>query len=196
MLSQEKTVEALTKLVNSGVVSGVEVLNAMLSSEIRPDIPTIRVVEPYELEIETVIDDNSAFAIVEMGFNGTLHGISGLVFPKENAWKFIEKVAGDDAGSGEFDFVSTGVLTEIGNIVLNRVMGAISNALALNLDYVVPNFFQGSLDRLWSNTPDRAGLVAATRFKVDDFATEGNIVVFFDQTSFSRLIELIEKDSV
>ena len=194
MLSQEKTVEALTKLVNSGVVSGVEVLNAMLSAEIRPEVPTIRVVEPYELEIETVLDDNPPLAIVEMGFNGSLQGNSGLVFQTEKAWKFVEKLAGDDAGSGEFDFVSTGVLTEIGNIVLNRVMGAISNALALNLDYIVPNFFQGSLDRLWNQAPDKAGLVASTRFKVDDFAAEGDIVVFFEKSSFSRLMAIIGED--
>lgn len=197
MLSQQKTIEALTKLVNSGVVSGVEVLNAMLASDIRPDMPTIRVIEPYTMldAGQLLADDNSAFAIIEMGFHGSLKGNSGLVFQKENAWKFVEKIAGDDAGNGEFDFVSKGVLTEIGNIVLNRVMGAISNALAINLDYVVPNFFQGNLDRLWNHSPDKAGLVAATKFRVDDFATEGNIVVFFDEASFSTLLSLIEEDA-
>jgi chemotaxis protein CheC len=196
MLSQQKTIEALTKLVNSGVTSGVEVLNVMLASDIRPDMPSLRVIEPYTLldGEQMLADESGGFAVIEMGFHGSLKGNSGLVFQSDNAWKFIEKVAGDDAGAGEFDFVSKGVLTEIGNIVLNRVMGAISNALAINLDYVVPNFFEGNLDRLWNRSPDKAGLVAATRFTVDDFATEGNIVVFFDEVSFSTLMSLIEED--
>jgi len=191
MSAHDKTLYALTRLVNTGVVSGVEVLNAMLASEIRPDVPSIRVIEPYDMDRETMVPEDSRFAIVEMGFNGSLQGNSGLVFPKDNAWKFVEKVAGDDAGEGELDFVSTGVLTEIGNIVLNRVMGTIGNALALNLDYVVPNFFQGTLDRLWKRDPENAGLVASTQFRVDDFATEGNIVVFFDKDSFSRVMSLV-----
>jgi len=197
MLSQQKTIETLTKLVNSGVLSGVEVLNAMLASDIRPDMPTLRVIEPYTLldSEQMLADDADGFAVIEMGFHGSLKGNSGLVFQKDNAWKFVEKVAGDDAGAGEFDFVSKGVLTEIGNIVLNRVMGAISNALAINLDYIVPNFFQGNLDRLWNRSPDKAGIVAATRFTVDDFATEGNIVVFFDEVSFSTLMSLVEDDA-
>jgi chemotaxis protein CheC len=193
MPTHEKTIDALTMLVNRGVVSGVEVLNTMLASEIRPGVPTLRLIEPLNVEKDTVLNDNSPFAIVEMGFNGGLKGNSGLIFQKENARKFVEKVAGDDAGGEELDFVTKGVLTEIGNIVLNRVMGSISNALDLNLEYVFPNFFQGHLDRLWSQTPDKAGIVAATRFVVDDFEAEGNIVVFFDEISFSTLMSLIEE---
>ncbi len=192
MPTHAKTIEALTTLVNQGVASGVEVLNTMLASEIRPDVPSIRLIEPLNVQ-EAELDDKSLFAIVEMGFNGGLKGNSGLVFQKENARRFVEKVAGDDAGSDDLDFVSKGVLTEIGNIVLNRVMGSISNALDLNLDYVFPNFFHGNLDRLWTQTPDKAGIVAATRFVVDDFAAEGNIVVFFDELSFSTLMSLIEE---
>jgi chemotaxis protein CheC len=195
MPTHEKTIDALTMLVNRGVVSGVEVLNTMLASAIRPDVPSIRLIEPLTAE-DAIPDDNSLFAIVEMGFNGSLKGNSGLVFQKENARKFVEKVAGDDAGSDELDFVTKGVLTEIGNIVLNRVMGSISNALDLSLDYVFPNFFQGHPDRLWSQTPDKAGIVAATRFVVDDFAAEGNIVVYFDELSFSTLMSLIEEYQV
>ncbi len=197
MLSQPKAIAALTKLVNSGVVSGIEVLNTMLTSEIRPDIPSLRVIEPHTLpdHVPVIEDDpDSPFAVIEMGFHGSLKGNSGLVFQKENAWKFVEKVAGDDAGSDEFDIVFRGMLTEIGNIVLNRVMGAISNALAIHLDYVVPNFYQGGLERLWKRTADKAGLVAATKFQIDDFATEGKIVVFFDEASFNTLMSLIEEN--
>ena len=197
MLSQPKTIAALTKLVNSGVVSGIEVLNTMLTADIRPDMPSLRVIEPHTLPDHAHVledDPDSPFAVIEMGFHGSLKGNSGLVFQKENAWKLVEKVAGDDAGSDEFEIVFRGVLTEIGNIVLNRVMGAISNAVAVHLDYVVPNFYQGGLERLWKGTPDNAGLVAATKFQVEDFATEGKIVVFFDEASFSTLISLIEEN--
>ena len=199
MLSQRKNVETLTQLVNAGVISGVEVLNAMLSSKIKPDIPAIRVIEPYTLfdgeDAIAIADPDVPFAVVEMGFHGSLKGNSGLVFQKDKARKFVEKVAGDDADDDDFDIVSRGVLTEIGNIVLNRVMGAISNALAVHLDYVVPNFFQGDLDRLWQRSPDKAGIIAATQFSVDDFAAEGKIVVFFDEASFSTLMSLIEEDA-
>jgi len=199
MLSQQKTVETLTKLVNAGVVSGVEVLNAMLSSKISPDIPAIRLIEPYTLldGEETIVpaDPEIPFAVVEMGFHGSLKGNSGLVFQKDKARQFVEKVAGDDADGEDFDIVSKGVLTEIGNIVLNRVMGVISNALAVHLEYIVPNFFQGELDRLWQHSPDKAGIVASTQFRVDDFAAEGKIVVFFDEASFSTLMTLIEEDA-
>ena len=188
--------EALAKLVNEGLNCGAEVLTQMLEAEIKMETPSIQLLEKRGLISKITTSDIGSLAVVEMGFAGKLNGNSGLIFDKDSAWQFVEKVAGEDTGSEEFDFISAGVLTEIGNIVLNRVLGAISNALSLNLDYVVPTFFQGDVERLWRNTDADAseitGVVARTHFKVADMATNGTIVLFFDQSSYKILSDLIK----
>ena len=193
-VEEKKQMEALSKLFSEGVKSGAEVLTQMLGAEIHLEIPAIEFLGPDGIRSE--IGEENTFTVVEMGFNGRLNGNTGLFIDEASAWRFVEQVAGDDAGSGEFDFISAGVFTEIGNIVLNRVMGAISNALSLSLDYVVPNFYQGDVARLWTpETEEMAtmtGLVAHTRFEVSDLSTDGHIVVFFDQESFESLIRSIE----
>ncbi len=194
--THEKTIDALVELVNKGVISGIDVLNTMFSSEIRPDTPNIKIVDASDFDRKPEESEGSPFAIVEMGFKGGLKGTSGLVFPKENASKFVEKFAGDDSDIGEFDFVSEGVLTEIGNIVLNRVMGVISNALSLNLDYIVPSYFQGELEKLWTSPSNNTGLVATTKFVVDNFDGEGNIIIFFDAPSLGALMSIMEEQGI
>lgn len=188
--------EALTNLVNAGLQSGVQVLNQMLEAEIKMEVPSIRMLETGMLNNLLASINESSLAVVEMGFEGRLTGNSGLIFEEENAWKFVEKLAGDDADAEGFDFISAGVLTEIGNIVLNRVLGAISNALSLSLDYVVPTFYKGDLDRLWKDAEMEksgiAGVVAQTRFEVEDMATTGNIILFFDKQSYQTLVAMME----
>lgn len=191
MPSRDKEIETLTKAIGAGLESGIEALNAMLPSEVRPYIPTLHIVDTKKADKDSLFESADLFSIVEMAFNGSLKGNSALVFSHDNAWKFMEKLAGDDSETGELDFVSRGVLTEIGNIVLNRVLGAVSNELALNLDYVVPNFFKGNPRRLWIADEDRSGLVAKTNFAMDDLDAKGSIVVFFEQSSFDTLTSII-----
>ena len=91
--------------------------------------------------------------------------------------------------------MSTGVYTEIGNIVLNSVMGYISNALHLSLDYVVPYYSEGGLAGLINQ--NESGLLARARFKVEHLATEGDIVLFFEPESYAMLLSSAENfDSV
>jgi chemotaxis protein CheC len=197
MQVEELLMEALAKLVNQGLHSGAEVLKLMLEAEIEMESPSIQMLEKRGLISRLAPGDNGALAVVEMGFAGGLNGNSGLIFDKASAWQFVEKVAGADTDSDEFDFISAGVLTEIGNIVLNRVLGAISNALSLNLDYVVPNFFQGDLERLWRNADADAtaltGVLARTHFKVAEMSTNGTIVLFFDDDSFNILSDMMKQ---
>ena len=195
MAFEEKQIEALLKLVNRGVQSGAEVLNQMLGAQIEVDVPKVEEIGIENLGSRIVTSDDTLLTVVEMAFNGAITGNSGLVFEEEKAWRFVEKVAGDDAGSGGFDIVSAGVLTEIGNIVLNRVLGSISNVFSSSLDFVVPQFFQGNIARLWQNAAFEpaivSGLFAATEFRVSDMATNGSIVLFFEESSYRYLTEKI-----
>lgn len=197
-VEDKKQIEALSKLFSDGIKSGAEVLTQMLGADIRLEIPEVALLGPDDIKNE--ISKDEAFTVVEMAFNGRLNGNTGLFINETSAWKFVEQVAGDDAGSGEFDFISAGVLTEIGNIVLNRVMGAISNALSLNLDYVVPNFYQGDVARFWlplsEDSSTMTGLVAHTRFEVSDLSTDGHIIVFFEKESYQSLIDKIENNQL
>jgi chemotaxis protein CheC len=41
-----------------------------------------------------------------------------------------------------------GALTEVGNIVLSGIMGAMSNLLQQDFEYLLPNYLEDSVDQL------------------------------------------------
>jgi chemotaxis protein CheC len=195
MAPDEKTqMDALSKLVTQGTKSGVEVLMQMLGADIVLDVPTIAYLDS-DGTTTADISAGEVFTVVAVGFDGRLKGNSGLFFEASSTGKFVGQVAGDDADEEEINFIAAGVLTELGNIVLNRVMGAISNALQLSLDYVVPDFYQGELSRLWQVDAARDpldGLLVRTRFEVSDMETNGQIAIFFEKASFQSVADKID----
>lgn len=186
MTPTDKQIDALSKLVNQGVSHGAAALNIMLSSDINVEVPFIKLLDTTEMIRSSMIIKEKMLAIVQMAFSGNLTGHSGLVFQKRNALKLVDSVDDDQLDISDFNVISTGVYTEIGNIVLNGVMGYISNALDFRLDYVVPKFSEGTIDNLIDNSAP--GLLARTRFSLENIEAEGDIVLFFEPSSYEALL--------
>ena len=195
MQDREKRIEALAKLIDLGICRGAETLNTLLASSVSLETPSVKLFGTDDNDSDPLPLGEDLLAVVRMGFAGSLTGDSGLVFEKESALKLVERLAGDDMGTGDFDFSSTGVITEIGNIVLNSVLGSISNALKLSLDFVVPCFFQGDAEALFqigAEGSERTGLLVTTRFKVEDLRAEGSIVLLLEPESYEMLMSAID----
>jgi chemotaxis protein CheC len=145
-------------------------------------------------------------ATVQMGFGGSLVGNACLAFPKRSASKLVASLAGESMEDSDSDSIQTGTLNEIGNIVLNGVIGSISNMLKLSLKYKIPIYMEGNIENIIDsiegnvdNTTDSgkdrsdlAILLARTRFTIEALATEGDIILFFEMGSFEALISAID----
>jgi chemotaxis protein CheY-P-specific phosphatase CheC len=191
MEATEKQIDAITRLVNTGVAHGASALNTMLNSSVTVEIPFVKLLDPGEAPRHSGILRERLLAIVQMEFSGSLKGNSGLVFQKQSALRLIDSLDGDEIDGDEFDLVTSGIYTEIGNIVLNGVLGYLSNQLGLSLEYVVPAFIEGKLDLLLRN--NTSGLLVRTRFKVEDLSADGDIVLFFEPDSYSMLLSMVDR---
>ncbi len=189
MTVTEKQINAITRLVNQGVTHGATVLNTMLSSQVNVEVPFIKLLDEEAVRNSAIVREK-LLAIVQMAFSGNLEGHLGLVFQKQNALRLIDSLEGDGTEGEEFDVVRSGIYTEIGNIVLNSVMGYISNALDFSLDYVVPRFTEGGVDDLIDQ--NESGLLIRTRFNVEDLAADGDIILFLEPDSYERLLSKVD----
>ena len=129
-------IDALQELVNIGVGRAAGVLNDMLASPIQLNIPEVRLLTPEELKLELKNQfGDSLLATVQLSFSGSFSGTAELVFPTESAATLVSVLTGEAPGTPDLDVVKIGALLEIGNIVLNGIMGSLSNALIEHLDY-------------------------------------------------------------
>jgi chemotaxis protein CheC len=203
----DKQIEALKEIINIGVGHGAGVLNTMLNSHITLNVPFIKLLSPQSLKAEMEEYHEGIVATVQMGFGGSLAGNACLAFPKKSASKLVASLAGERFESNDFDSIQTGTLNEIGNIVLNGVIGSISNMLKLSLKYKIPIYMEGNIESIIDSIEgnidtvvdsgkdqfDLAILLARTKFTIEALATEGDILLFFELGSFETLISAIDR---
>ena len=181
---------------NIGVGKGAKVLNTMLSSHIKLTVPEIRLLSNKEDDV--VSSYNASIATVDLSFTGTLNGACKLLFPSDSALKLVRSISDqpEQEGEADFDAMSEGVLKEIGNIVLNSVIGVLGNTLDVQLHYSVPVFKQYQLDDLNQSgliSDDNVGLLARIQFNIETMDVTGEILTIFKMTSFAQLLDLVDK---
>jgi chemotaxis protein CheC len=189
--------DAITEIVNVGVGKGAEVLNTMLDSHISLQVPSLKILSSDELKKDTDGSPNEQLGSVNMSFKGNFSGLTKLVFSPENASKLIKVLTKEEMIIEDIDSMHAGPILEIGNIVLNSVIGSISNVLELNLTYSVPIYMETSTDEMMlakqiSADTDAVIILAQTEFQAETLDIKGYIVMMLEVGSFNKLIEAIE----
>ncbi|KJU85949.1 CheC, inhibitor of MCP methylation [Candidatus Magnetobacterium bavaricum] len=191
MLLTTFQVDALTELINIGVGRAAGVLNEMLMAHVSLQVPSIRLIVKSNLQQEITELFNMSTSIVRMEFRGPFSGIASLVFPADSAANLIGLLIGEMDLPPDMDSLRIGALTEVGNIVLNGVMGSLANILRTHVDYSIPIYQDNNLYRMIISDDTSTGpiiLLARTRFKIEAQLIEGDIVLVFEVGSFESLI--------
>ena len=192
-------IDALKELINIGVGSGADVLNTMLDSHIQLQVPYLKILLPGELVDEAQMHGSEQLSAINLPFQGSFLGSAELVFPSESASKLITALTNEKTDPSDIDSIRAGALSEVGNIVLNAVMGTISNLLNLTLTYSVPNYIEGKIkDLMLANkiSCDTIILLAKTQFCIKNLEIEGDILLFLEVGSFDRLLASLDKFNV
>lgn len=189
-------IDALQELVNIGVGRAAGVLNDMLNSPIRLHIPEVRLLSPDELKQELKSQfDNSLLATVQLSFSGTFSGTTELVFPSESAAHLVSVLTGEAPGTPDLDVVKIGALLEVGNIVLNGIMGSLSNALIEHLDYSLPAYTESTVNNfpIFADIDESTKiLLAHTCFMIEQLHISGDIILMFTVGSLDALLKAID----
>lgn len=188
--------DALREIVNTGVGRAAASLNALLDSHIELDVPSIRIFDPADSDLGRDDIYRAELACVKLNFNGFFAGSAVLVFPPESAVKLVSSLTGEPPGTQNLNAVMAGTLNEVGNIVINCVIGTIGNMLRESFDFSLPNYLEGKLNELLichEHQDAERILLILTRFKVEDRHVEGSIFLFFEVGSFDTLISAIDR---
>ncbi len=193
----EDQIDALKELVNIGVGRAASVLNEIVNAYIKLQIPFIKVLTPQELqqELKQRFDDDILSA-VQLRFSGSFRGIAELVFPKESAKALVAIVTDENPGDQDLDAVKIGTLSEVGNIIINGVIGSISNVLRQQMNYGVPQYIEDKIENLLSGDiqSDDAILLAQTQFTIEKLRIIGDIILIFEVKSFDALLAAISQE--
>jgi len=184
--------DVLRELVNVGVRRAAAELNELLDSPIELHVPNIEVME----RIPSQRPASHTLSLVQLPFEGPFTGRALLAFPPESATKLVCLLMDEEIDPVVLGNMRAGTLTEIGNILLNCVMGSITNLLNTAVRYRVPSFYEDELPRFINHFQRSATVLAArTTFCVRDLAIEGEIHLVFAVDAFEALVQAVKRAS-
>ncbi|WP_428562937.1 MAG: chemotaxis protein CheX [Solidesulfovibrio sp. DCME] len=183
--------DILQELINIGVGRAAGMLNQMVNTHIQLQVPVLRVLTQAQLAQLYAERPDSVFSAVQLGFSGEFAGISALIFPPESASKLVAVVLGKEGGLPGDEAMRRGTLQEVGNIVLNGVMGSIANILREPLRYTPPDFIESDISGIVGQGTGMI-LVARTQFSMKDHLIEGEVLIIFSLSSFDSLLAAID----
>ncbi len=178
-----------------GLGRAAGVLNSMLETHIELEVPVIKSVSYDELESALTELGADALSIIELGFHGDFGGSASLVFSPESAAQLATVVAGEKVTSSALGAMHIETLNEIGNIVLNAVMGSFSNMTVSELKYTLPNYSETATEefaRKLEESKKVIVLLLQTQFSAKEFEIEGHILLLFEMSSFEALVKAVD----
>lgn len=191
----EMQLDALREVINIGVGRAAATLNEMLQKHVSLQIPDVTIIELDGLDDALGTLNSERLSSVRLGFSGEFSGMASLVFPPDSAAKLVDALT-DSAPSADMDSLRIATLSEVGNIVINGVMGSLSNMMSLHLNYTLPSYTERRLNELLvPDSIDDEGpiLIARTHFHIEELALQGVIYLLFTAGSFQLLLDHIDK---
>jgi len=194
----KESLDAITEIINIGVGRSASLLNQMTDSNIRLQVPKIFVIRFKELaDANKNLFGGEVLSTVMLEFQGNFSGVTAILFPPESAASLVMLLSGENEPGAEMDAIRVETLKEVGNIIINSVMGSISNVLSQHLSFSLPVYYEGKLSSIASTRrnidDDDWVIIAHTHFLIESRNIEGKILMLLEVGSLEHLVESIRK---
>ncbi|MBI1344652.1 chemotaxis protein CheC [bacterium] len=194
----EEAIDVLTELVNIGVGRAAASLSELIGERIELAVPRLRLEKAEEQAARSLGQHHGQSTVVLQDFHGHFAGRSALVFPAESGLVLASLLSGADETTSELDLELQGLLLEVGNILLNAVMGTFSNETHCALEYTLPRLLteRESLSGVLhgATTDEDDLLVADVQFHVKHREICGSVVIVFTCGSVMKLLQLVKPE--
>lgn len=199
------TYDILKEMFNISVGKAASTLSEITNKTILLDVPKIQIVN-FD---QGTTSANGYFGRIPEGtlmvssinFGNQITGRANLIFPANKTRKFLnlcigESLVSDASDDMNFTDMDFDVVREVGNIILNSIIGGMGNFLNTGLQYTLPEveIFEKSL--FTKSVQDKENfcmIVLYITFIIEDTEIEGAVVIDLTLYSLNELIKLIKR---
>lgn len=196
--------DILKELFNISIGKAASLLSDIISRKVLLNVPDIKIINVKDIEddFESYFKRilKGALMVSSVSFNGKLNGYANLIFPAEKMRTFINLCLnnGEQASISDMNFTDMDfdVIKEIGNIILNSVVGEVGNSLSMDLSYTLPKVkVYDSIDFCTDiDTKDyHYMLLLYITFFIDNTEIKGAVVIDFTVKSLEEFMKRIDE---
>lgn len=192
--------DILTEQVNIFVGKAASYLSEMIEKKINLSIPNVYLIGPDQEDADLKQNKFQGHVMSSgISFGETISGKAQLIFPTSKVKKLVALCMGEefyDSSDEEPEFLDNDldVIKEIGNIILNSVIGGFSNFLGIKVSYDIPEIDIIEAKDIKVKKEDQyVLLIMDLQFNVAETDIDGMIMCYLNLDSINALIEKIEQ---
>jgi chemotaxis protein CheC len=182
MTESEQIVDVLTEFINIGAGKAASSLNDLFRSHTRTNIPAVTIIN-RNVDCRDSTADTSDNFTVSMNFNGALSGSASLIFTSDSISKIAEFTGPGPSPEQSTSFHKS-VLLETANIVINAIIGSISNMVKTEIEYSVPVTSESILHSTNITMQDFFTIKALTTFTLETYNISTIVLICLKDTLF------------
>ncbi len=187
-----QNISVLNKLLNVGIERADLMLQTITQSPVKLKLISLEFCSPQHLipKLEQHLGTNNLKAM-ELVFTGEFLGNTQLLFPQQSGTMLINLIEIEERRKLDKDEVEKAILSEVGNIFYNGVMGVISTLCEYGITYMIPKYREGNIKNLlFGNLSPKysIGLIGTIQLYSDR-----NLFFWFQFNSLEKLLETSEK---
>jgi chemotaxis protein CheC len=189
--------DILKELFNVAVGKAASMLSEIVNKKILLDIPKIELYDmetsDHDMHLPKIL--KGTLMVSSIDFGEKLNGTANLIFPASKMRKLLNLCLNNNeavnSSNNEFNDIDYDIMKEIGNIVLNSILGEIGNYLNIELEYSIPEvkIFQNiNFKKDINNNEKSYVLFLYITFIIDDIKIEGTIIIDLTLESLKLLM--------
>lgn len=190
--------DALTELINIGYGRAAGALSELTGYRINLEVPKIAMhpIDQVGPHLSRLVAGE--VASVNQVFSGPLAGNALLLLDERAAIMLSELLTDEMSPSGAFDSGAREIITEVGNILLNALLGVFGNLLHVQVSFAVPRLSVDSIDSVLQSIivaeeELQYALLIHTRFHLRASNVTGYLIIILGITSLDRMLAELEK---
>jgi chemotaxis protein CheC len=196
MITQEEFDDALSELVNVGVGRAASSLSAMVKERIELSVPKVMTISFQDLSthlnLAQELTEGPQVSIVQQPFGGKVGGTASILFPLSSARNLVALLTDGLLSAEELDLEMEAALTEVGNILINGVMGTIGNITGMEINFQLPEYMKCTTGELEHTFQNRDLMLAMVLIAISGQEIKGHLILLFDLPSLESLQDFIE----
>ncbi len=197
--------DALTEIINVYIGKAASLLSEMVNQRIILSVPEIELIavtqegQPSK-QLPPIFSPGHIISS-SIGFGQKLQGKAFLIFPAEQAKLLVNVCLGEDVtiteNEGLLEFFDTDfdVLKEISNVILNAIIGELSNFMDTRVQYSLPDIELISISESESKIILKDStyiLLLHTTFLLSETQVNGFVLIALSMNSVTWLLEKID----
>ena len=184
--------DRLQQIFKVGLERSEMMLETIANSPIKLELKRLEIIPREQLlsQLKSHLGLTEISAM-ELVFSGDYNGMSQLVFPAESSKLLVQFIETEERRKLDRDQFEQGIISEVGNIFFNGVMGVMSTLSNYGITYMIPKYKVGNIGQLLLSSWSKQYSTAL--YGSVEFSSQREVWFWFQFNTLEPLLEQSQK---